>query len=442
MDSFALFYMGLLFAASFAVVLLAHGYLARQDCRREEFYLLVLLATLGSAVLAAATHFASFFLGLETLSVSLYAMVAYVPGRLRGVEAGIKYLVLAATSAAMLLFGMALHYAATGRMDFDLAGWHQPWRWEGSQALSLAGVALMMVGIGFKLGVVPFHLWTPDVYEGAPAPVTAFVATVSKGAVFALALRLFAPLMPEPPLVVSAGLGAIALASMVAGNLLALFQNNVKRLLAYSSIAHFGYLLITLLASGPRAVAAATFYLVAYFATTLGAFGVITILSGGGREADRLEDYTGLARRRPVVAGIFTAMLLSLAGIPLTAGFVGKFLVLRAGVGTGLWALVLVMVAASVVGLFYYLRVVMEMFKPPPQEAQPAPAEGVPRPAAAGRAPAGTAPVPLPLAGTAPVPLPLAGGLVLAAMVLALVWLGVYPAPLLNLIEALIAGWR
>jgi NADH-quinone oxidoreductase subunit N len=279
---------------------------------------------------------------------------------------------------------------------------------------------MMLVGIGFKLGVVPFHLWTPDVYEGAPAPVTAFVATASKGAMFALVLRFFSEvdvcLSDEMTLI----LAVIAIASMGAGNLLALLQNNVKRMLAYSSIAHLGYLLVALIAGGDRGVAAATFYLVAYFVTTLGAFGVITVLSWPGHEAERLEDFRGLARRRPALAGVFTAMLLSLAGIPLTAGFVGKFLVLSAGVGATLWALVLVMVAASVVGLFYYLRVVIEMYK------QPEPAADCLPPATSD-----------PGAVTS---LSLAGGIVLMALVLALVWMGVYPAPLLTLVESVAAA--
>jgi len=428
-DGFALFYMGLVIAAGFAVILMAYGYLARRARRREEFYVLVLLATLGSSVLVAATHFASFFLGLEILSVSLYGLVAYVPLRTRSVEAGLKYLVLAGTSSAFLLFGMALVYAVAGTMQISRLNEALAGNWPlaevaGATVFALpamvpAGLVLMLVGIGFKLGVVPFHLWTPDVYEGAPAPVTAFVATVSKGAMFALVLRMFSlaavPLSEEVVLV----FGVIAIASMGAGNLLALLQTNVKRILAYSSIAHLGYLLVAFLASGERGVMAATFYLVAYFVTTLGAFGVITVLSRPGHEAERLEDFRGLARRRPVLAGVFTAMLLSLAGIPLTAGFVGKFFILSAGVGANLWVLTLVMAAASVVGLFYYLRVVIEMYKQPDS--------------AVGHLPPATSD---PGAVTS---LSLAGGIVLMVLVLALVWLGVYPAPLLTLVESVAA---
>jgi NADH-quinone oxidoreductase subunit N len=441
-DRFALFYMGLVFAAAIAVALLSYGYLAAHDCWREEFYILLLLATLGSAVLVAANHFASFILGLEILSVSLYGLIAYVPARTRSVEAGLKYLVLAGTSSAFLLLGMALLYAYSGTMELPclggvLASGNVVFSPAGAPmlafpALVLTGLVLMLVGVGFKLGVVPFHLWTPDVYEGAPAPVTAFVATASKGAMFALALRLFCEVDVRLSDEMTLTFAVIAIASMGAGNLLALLQDNVKRMLAYSSIAHLGYLLVALLAGGERGVAAATFYLVAYFVTTLGALGVITVLSGPGGEAERLEDFRGLARRRPVVAGVFTAMLLSLAGIPLTAGFVGKFLVLSAGVGAMLWALVLVMAAASVVGLFYYLRVVIEMYK------QPAPFEPALFELAAGAA---GHPPSAAGASVATAPLSLIGGAVLAVLVLALVWLGVFPARLLTLIDSVAAAF-
>ena len=228
----------------------------------------------------------------------------------------------------------------------------------------LAGLVMIISGLGFKLAVVPFHLWTPDVYEGAPAPVTAFIATVSKGAVFALVLRYFTRIDIHAHTALFLIITLIAVASMFAGNLLALLQTNVKRILAYSSISHLGYLLVTVLASGPTAVTAAAFYLAAYFITTLGAFGVVAVLSRPERDADRLEDYRGLVWRRPWLAGVFTAMLFSLAGIPLTAGFVGKFYVVAAGVGSALWLAVVALAINSVIGLFYYLRIVVALFTP------------------------------------------------------------------------------
>jgi NADH-quinone oxidoreductase subunit N len=275
--------------------------------------------------------------------------------------------------------------------------------------LLLGGMAMMIVGLGFKLAVVPFHLWTPDVYEGAPAPVTAILATVSKGGVFVLLLRLFAgvDLSTHPSLF--AVFGLIAVASMLIGNLLALRQNNVKRILAYSSIAHLGYLLVAFLAGGVLATTAVTFYLVAYFVTTLSAFGVVTMLSGAERDADALDDYRGLFWRRPWLAAVLAGSLFSLAGIPLTGGFVAKFYVLTAGVGSALWWLVIILVVGSAIGLYYYLRVIVVMYQQPlPHEERP----------------------------TLAASLSLAASLLLTLLTFILVWLGIYPTPLLDIIRA------
>jgi len=409
MDGYARFFIGLIAAGALAVALLSYGFINGIDDRREEFYLLLLLATLGSAVLAASNHFASFFLGLELLTVSLYALIAY-PHRLQNhVEAGLKYLILAGGSAAFLLFGLALVYAVTGNMSFTVAATAQGQTWL-SPRLLFAGWGLAMVGIGFKLAVVPFHLWTPDVYQGAPAPVAAFVATVSKGAMFALLVRLFAPaeIHREMPLVLVFSL--LAVASMVFGNMAALLQDNLKRILAYSSIAHIGYLLVAFLASPEGGAPAVAFYLVAYFVTMLGAFGVITVLSSADKEAERIADYQGLFWRRPWLGGILTAALLSLAGIPLTAGFIGKFYLVLAGVNSTLWMLVLVLVVSSAVGLFYYLRVVVALYMQPFDAA----------------------PLKLPS-------LSYGGGAVLAVLAFALIGLGIYPGPFISMIQTIIA---
>ncbi len=410
MDGYARFFMGLVFAASVVVALLAYAYLDERAVSPEEFYILLLLATLGAAVLAASIHFASFFLGLEILSISLYALIAYLRTREQSVEAGIKYLVLAGLSSAFLLFGMALVYAEAGTMELARLASIPATGNATSNYLLLPGFAMLVVGVGFKLAVVPFHQWTPDVYEGAPAPATAFVATVSKGAVFSLLLRFFTRFDIHAYQSLFLIFVLIAIASMLVGNLLALMQNNVKRILAYSSIAHLGYLLVALLASGPLAVTAVAFYLVSYFITTLGAFGVVTVLSTSERDADKIEDYRGLYRRHPWLAGIMTAMLLSLAGIPLTAGFVGKFLLVAAGVSTALWLLVVVLVISSAIGLFYYLRIIVALYATPEPER----------------------------AVLVSPSLSVIGSLVLAGLMLLLVWLGIYPAPLIQLIQATI----
>ncbi len=412
-DHFAVYYIGLILAAGFAVALLAYRYLDIQGGSPEEFYILLIIATLGSATLAASSHFASFFLGLELLSVSLYGLIAYIRRREMDIEAGVKYLILAATSAAILLFGMALVYAELGTMEFsrlasDLA---QPGTW--SPVVLLAGVAMLIVGIGFKLAIVPFHMWTPDIYQGAPAPVTAYVATVSKGSMFALLLRFFSHINFHDYGSLFLVFALISIASMLVGNLLALLENNVKRSLAYSSISHLGYLLVAFLASGTLAVTAVSFYLAAYFVTTLGAFGIVTVLSSRARDADRLEDYRGLFWDHPWLAGIFTAMLLSLAGIPLTAGFIGKFYLATAAVGSSLWLLVIILVISSVIGLFYYLRIVVTMFTRPPEGVRVL------------LAPAGS---------------PLTGSLVLAALTVLLFWLGIFPGGVIHMIQILTSG--
>jgi NADH-quinone oxidoreductase subunit N len=407
LDRYAFFYIGLILATTMAVVLLSYGYFKRIEGNHEELYILVLAATLGASVLVASSHFASFFLGLELLSVSLYGMISYLYTRPVSIEAGIKYLVLAAVSAAFLLFGMAIVYASTGTMEFGRMATIQVIG-PTNRALLFSGVALIVTGFGFKLALVPFHLWTPDVYQGAPAPIAAYIATVSKGAMFALLLRYFESSGARNYATVTGIFTIIAIASMFTGNLLALLQNNVKRILAYSSISHLGYLLVAFLAGGSLGNLAVTFYLVAYFVTTIGAFGVITVLSSGVRDAEELEHYRGLFWRQPLLAAIFTVMLLSLAGIPVTAGFIGKFYIVAAGASSSVWAMIIILVVTSAIGLFYYLRLIVVMYGQPVE--------------AAARA----------------YTLTRAGGIVLVLLTVTLVFLGVFPGPLLTAIRSII----
>jgi NADH-quinone oxidoreductase subunit N len=423
-DRYALFYTGLIVAAAFAVTLFSYDYFEKKEGRREEFYVLLLVATLGAAVLAASSHFASFFLGLETLSLPLFVMNAYLPERKRPLEAGIKYLILAAASSAFLLFGMALIYADLGTMSFRRIASILMADPPVDAALILSGAVLILTGVGFKLSLVPFHLWTPDVYEGSPAPVTAFIATVSKGAMFSLLLRTqVGALNPTPERATFPGsstgdpadpiillIALIAAASMIAGNFLALLQSNVKRILAYSSIAQMGYILVAFLSAGRFAVETVTFYLVTYFVTTLGAFGVVTLLSHPDRDADHFDDYRALFWRRPLLAGVFIAMLLSLAGLPLTAGFVGKFYLVAAGASSALWTLVLILIVTSGISVFYYLRVIVALFAPAGPTAEPT--------------------ITLSLLGR---------GLIIVLTGL-LIWLGTYPTPIIRIVQAMAAG--
>jgi NADH-quinone oxidoreductase subunit N len=413
MDAYTLFFIGLLTAATAVVVVLSRGYLQHLPLHPEEYYVLLLTATLGGAALVASTQFASFFLGLEILSVSLYSLIVYPVFRADAVEAAVKYLVLAGATSAFLIFGMALVYAEGGTMT--AAGVSGLIAGLGSEsAIITVGVVMILVGVGFKLAVVPFHMWTPDVYQGSPAPVTAYIATVSKGAVFALLLRYMLPVSGDTSSTLFLALAAVAIASMLAGNLLAVRQDNVKRILAYSSIAHLGYLLVAFLASGERAGVAVGFYLVAYFATSLVAFGVVTVLSNGERDADLMLDYRGLGARRPWLAAIFTVALLSLAGMPLTMGFIGKFLIVTAGGGAALWALVVVLVLSSTIGLYYYTRLIVAMYVRRPEELELAGAGPAARLAAAGGA---------------------ASIAVMGVLTVVLVVFGVYPSPLMRLVE-------
>ncbi len=421
-DKYALFYMGLIFVTAFAVAGLSYRYLDRIPGEHEEYYALLLMATTGSAVLVCSRHFASFFLGLEVLSVSLYALISYPRRETGNVEAAVKYVILAATSSTFLLFGMALVYGELGTMQFDQIVPLRATVPNVSDTLLIVGFGLLIVGFGFKLAVVPFHMWTPDIYQGAPAPVSGYVATVSKGAMFALLLRFYSSINFHSDSGLFWAFGAIAVASMFTGNILALLQSNLKRILAYSSIAHLGYLLVAFLASGSLVATAVSFYLAVYFAATLAAFGVVAVLSNGERDAEDIEDYRGLFWRRPVLAAILALSMLSLAGIPFTGGFIGKFYLVTSGADSALWALVIILVLTSVIGLFYYLRVIGAMYGGGPEEAPAAPL------AATVEGEAWTATRALP------------GGIVLLALTGVVVWLGVYPRPLIHIIQTLVGG--
>lgn len=407
-DGYALFFLPLMVLAAVAVAVLAFTYFKGRAGRYEEFYLLLLMATLGAAVLVASRHFAALLVGLELLSVSLFTLLAYPVHRERPLEAGVKYFILAGVATSFLLFGMALVYAQLGTLDFSSVAAQLKVSALMGRPYLVAGFALIITGLAFKLSFVPFHLWTPDVFEGSPAPVTAFLATVSKGAVMVLLLRFLLESGAHATASVLTALVVVGIASMLVGNLLALMQCNLKRLLAYSSIAHMGYLLVPLTAGGALAVETMAYYLAAYFVMTLGVFGAITIYSigGDGKDLDDLEDYRGLFWRRPWLAGVITAMLLALAGMPLTAGFFAKFYLFTTGAEARLWPLLGALVVGSALGLFYYLRVVAAMWgTAAPQREVPAPG------------------------------FTLSGRLTLAVLTVLLIALGLYPAPLLELIR-------
>ena len=348
----------------------SYHYLHKRQGDLEEFYILLVTAVLGATTMANAAHFASMLLGLEILSISLYTLIAYPEEHHAPLEAAIKYLVLSGVASTTAIFGMALVYLAVGEMGFAEIGSAMA-RVDTSSFYLIAGNSMLLAGLVFKLSLIPFHMWTPDVYEGAPAPVTGLVASLSKAAVVAVLLNYFVATDILSNSSIFRLLSFLAAGSMVIGNLLALLQNNIKRLLAYSSIAHIGYLLIALLALYQStdmllAIEASVFYITGYVFMTLAAFGVITVLSRGSaseqkEEAQSITDYEGLFWRKPLLATVLSISFFSLAGIPLTIGFVAKFYVLSAGIEAQLWMLLWALIIGSSIGIYYYLRIIYAM---------------------------------------------------------------------------------
>lgn len=362
-DGYATFYMGFVLITALACATLLHAYMDDFSKNKEEMYLLLVLSAAGGLVLACATNMASFFIGVELLSIPLYGMIAYTYTNRRSLEGGIKYMILSGVASAFLLFGMALIYAHVGSLSFKdlsaaLGGISL------AQPMFLAGTLMIIIAVAFKLSVFPFHLWTPDVYQGAPAPVAAYLSTASKLAVFAVFVRFLLVGDAQSQSMVPIVLGTLGFVSMLGGSFLALLQNSVKRLLAYSAIAHMGYILIAITAGTSLESEAVIFYLVTYVSSTLAAFGVVALLSTAGRrdDTDSLHNYRGMFWRRPYLCAVMTVAMLSLAGIPLTAGFIGKFYVALAGVDAGLWWMLGALVFSTGMGLYYYFRVIITMF--------------------------------------------------------------------------------
>jgi NADH-quinone oxidoreductase subunit N len=378
-DRYALFFrLVILGSAGLAIPFSAH-YLRRIGEGRGEFYALLLFATSGMTLLAASSDLITVFLALEVLSLSLYVLAGFTWRRLAAQEASMKYFLLGAFSSAFFLYGIALAYGATGTTSLGGIARALEGGLEGV-ALPLAAAALLAVGFSFKIAAVPFHMWTPDVYQGAPTPVTGFMAAGTKVAAFAALIRVAQVALGPVGWELRAGLVVLAVLTMVVGSVLAIAQDDVKRMLAYSSIAHAGFVLVGVAAGNQAGISGAMFYLAAYAAMILGAFGVVLLVSRTGEERTSLRAYQGLGRRNPLLGGLLVLFLLSLAGIPPTAGFMAKFLVFGAAVDAGLEGLVIVAVLASVVAAFFYLRVIVRMYMEEPAE------EGVVR---TGPAPAG-----------------------------------------------------
>jgi NADH-quinone oxidoreductase subunit N len=372
-DGFSVFARVVILAATALGLLVAQGYLRREQVEGPEYHALLLLSASGMLLMTSANDLIVVFLALEILSIALYVLSAFDRERLESGEAGLKYFVLGAFSSAVLLYGVAMVYGATGTTSLSGIAGFLAANTLFSSGLLLAGFALILVGLGFKVAAVPFHMWTPDVYQGAPTPVTGFMAAGAKAAGFAALLRVFvsgfgAYSVDWRPLVF-----ILAVASLLVGGIVALVQQDVKRMLAYSSISHAGYVLIGVQAATKDGVASALFYLLTYTFMVVGSFAVVTVVGGKGDRRHSLDDWRGLGARAPLLAGAMTFLLLGQAGIPVTSGFVAKFTVFAASVDAREYALTLVGVITTVIAAFFYLRVIVMMYMSDRGEA-PAPA--------------------------------------------------------------------
>ncbi len=360
MDNLALFFFLLFCLAGALVILLSLKYIADQEANHGELYALVLLALSGMMIMASSPDLLVIFLGLEVLSVSSYALAGLRRKDPKSSEAALKYFLLGSFASAFLVLGLAFLYGASQSLVISAIIEYFQSSGQG-KGLGLIGLALVLVGFGFKIALVPFHMWTPDVYEGAPTPITAFFSVGPKIAGFAVFLRLFLDFWgaSSETQLVFWSLWALSVLTMVVGNLLALRQTNVKRILAYSSIAHAGYILVAILAGDQTSL---VFYLTAYMFMNIGAFAALIGMSRKGREYNDLEDFAGIGFKYPWIGGTLSVFLLSLAGFPPTAGFLAKFYVFSAAVRAGLVPLVVIGVLASLISVFYYLRIIVYMY--------------------------------------------------------------------------------
>jgi len=377
-DRFALFLTIVICAAVILAALLTDDFLRREDFDGPEVYGLYLMTAIGGVVMAAANDLVVLFLGLETLSIALYVLAASNRRRAESQESGLKYFILGSVSSAFLLYGIALVYGATGttHLTSSPAGESSIFSTLEStifigdtKTLLLAGIALLLVGLGFKVAAVPFHTWTPDVYQGAPTPVTGFMASAAKAAGFAALLRVLTYGLSSRVDDWRPVIWVMAILTVVVGSVLAVVQTNVKRMLAYSSISHAGFILVGVEATSERGVQGALFYLIAYAVLVLGTFGVVTLVGRSGDAEHSLDAYRGLGRQRPILAFALTVFLLAQAGVPLTSGFVAKFAVIGASVDSGSYALAIIAMLASAIAAYLYLRIIVSMYLSDPDPA-------------------------------------------------------------------------
>ena len=366
-DHMSVFFTMVFCISSALAILISVEYNRREKIRVGEYYSLILFCTVGMIILASSTDLIMIFLGIEIVSLCLYVLAGIRRGDVRSSEAALKYFLLGAFATGFLLYGMALLYGTTGTTKLagiaEAIGSGQM----SSQPLVLMGMVLLVLGFGFKVAAVPFHMWTPDVYQGAPTPVTAFMAVGPKAAAFAAFFRVFTEAMPELASSWDMILSIIAVITMFVGNLGAIVQTNIKRLLAYSSISHAGYLLIAIIARNSLGGSALVFYMLVYTFMIFGAFGIVILIGREGKENLELEDYSGLGFQSPLLALSMSIFLLSLGGLPPLAGFIAKFYIFQAALNEGYVILVVLAVLNSAISFYYYLRVIVYMYMKEPQ---------------------------------------------------------------------------
>lgn len=362
LDGFTVVFDLIVLAATAVAVLIASPYLNREGLDRGEYYALMLFSASGAMLMAASDNLIMIFLGLELLSIPLYVLAGFARTAEDSEEAGLKYFLLGSFASAFLVFGSALTYASTGSTSIAAIASGLGHLASGPAALLTIGLGLVVVGLAFKVALVPFHMWTPDVYQGAPTSATAFMAVVAKAGGFAALIRLTAIGLQNHLVNWDGLLWGIAAATMIWGNLIAIAQQNIKRLLAYSSIAHAGYILMGILAGTVAGFSAVLFYIASYAAMVLGAFGLVILLSGPGDQFENINDYRGLARRSPVLGLLMAVFMFSLAGLPPFSGFFAKLFIFLAAIRAGYTGLAVIAVMTSVMGVFYYLRVIVVMW--------------------------------------------------------------------------------
>ncbi len=359
------------YLASLAVLVYSRSYLSERDLFKGEFFVLLLFATLGMMVMISANHFLVLYVGLELLSLSLYALVAMRRDNAQATEAAMKYFVLGALASGLLLYGMSILYGLTGTLELNKLAATVYLGVQNPMLLSF-GLVFLVAGLGFKLGVAPFHMWVPDVYQGAPSAVTLFIGSAPKLAAFAFTMRILVDGLQPAVAEWQGMLAVMAVLSMAIGNLAAIMQSNIKRMLAYSTISHMGFLLLGILSGTFAGYAVSMFYAIVYVLMSLGTFGLVVYLSQNGHEAETLDDFKGLNQRQPWLAALMAMLMFSMAGIPPFVGFYAKLSVLQALVGAGWLWLALVAVLFSLIGAYYYLRVVKILyFDTPHAEARP-----------------------------------------------------------------------